>query len=59
MISIRCKKHPKYTGLKIPTVICNACWYVYHVATYITHQTQDDRLQVDRGRGYDAKAKKD
>jgi hypothetical protein len=51
MIRLRCKDHPHYKGLKVPTDLCYSCWYIFHVATFI-NQSTDVRLQCDQGKGY-------
>ncbi len=51
MIRIRCKDHPDHNGMKVPTNLCNACWYVFHVAMFV-YQSDDERLEVDQGKGF-------
>jgi hypothetical protein len=48
MIRIRCKDHPLYRAKRTPRVLCNACWYIFHIKTHI-EQTSDERLQLVRG----------
>lgn len=48
-IKIRCHTHPSYRAIHVPKVMCNACWYLFHVATHVK-QTEDVRLQIKRGK---------
>jgi hypothetical protein len=35
MLTLKCKKHPKYLGVQTPRITCSACAYLYHVRKYI------------------------
>ncbi len=51
-LKIRCKDHPKYQGIMVPTVLCNACWYLFHIRQFI-RGSDDKRLQFQSpGGGY-------
>jgi len=56
-IKIRCKDHPTYSAKEMPRVMCNACWYVFHVAHHIT-TGNDKRLQIKRGKRWPRKKRK-
>lgn len=40
---MRCKKHPRYQGKRVPRLPCKSCWWVYFFGKHMDNHWVPDK----------------